>query len=67
MALHYYLTVFPMEAMVASQLEPEQFAAYMALGDTKAAAEQLIFMEIEGGFGTFFDWSFAEKKMHSSL
>jgi hypothetical protein len=51
-----------MEAMIASQLEPEQFGSYMALGDTKAAAEQLMFMEINGGFGTFFDWDFADKK-----
>ena len=62
MALHYYMTVFPMEALVASQLEPEHFASYMALGDKKAAAEQLIFVEVEGGFGNFFDWDFAEKK-----
>lgn len=62
MAVHYYLTVFPMEAMVASQLEPEQFGAYMALGDTKAAAEQLMFIEVDGGFGDFFDWDYAEKK-----
>ncbi len=62
MALHYYMTVFPMEALVASQLEPEHFASYMALGDKKAAAEQLMFVEIEGGFGKYFDWEFAERK-----
>ena len=62
MAVHYYLTVFPMEAMVASQLDPEHFASYMALGDRKAAAEQLMFIEVTGGFGDYFDWEFAEKK-----
>ncbi len=62
MAIHYYMTVFPMEALIASQLEPEQFASYMALGDKKAAAEQLMFVEVDGGFGNFFDWTFAEKK-----
>ena len=62
MAVHYYLTVFPMEALVASQLEPEHFGAYMALGDNKAAAEQLMFIEVSGGFGDYFDWSYADKK-----
>ena len=62
MAVHYYMTVFPMEALIASQLEPEHFASYMALGDTKAAAEQLMFIEVEGGFGDYFDWSYAAEK-----
>ena len=62
MAVHYYMTVFPMEALVASQLEPEHFASYMALGDKKAAAEQLMFIEVEGGFGKFFDWDYAKEK-----
>jgi len=62
MTIHYYLTVFPMEALIASQLEPGEFAAYMSLGDSKAAAEQLMFIEVNGGFGSHFDWSFAQKK-----
>lgn len=62
MAVHYYMTVFPMEALIASELEPEHFASYMALGDRKAAAEQLMFIEVDGGFGSFFDWNYAEKK-----
>lgn len=62
MAVHYYMTVFPTEALIASQLKPEQFAAYMALGDRKAAADQLMFIEVEGGFGSAFDWEYARKK-----
>ncbi len=62
MTVHYYMTVFPMEALIASQLEPEQFGSYMALGSKKAAAEQLMFIEVAGGFGSFFDWDFADRK-----
>ncbi len=62
MAKKFYLTVFPMEALVASEMEPEQFGAYMAHGDSKAAAEQLMFIEVTGGFGNYFDWSYAEEK-----
>ena len=62
MAVHYYMTVFPMEALIASQLEPVNFGSYMALGDKKATAEQLMFIEVNGGFGSYFDWDFASKK-----
>ncbi|MDA3850590.1 MAG: hypothetical protein PF447_04895 [Spirochaetaceae bacterium] len=62
MAIHYYFMAFPMEALVASELDPEHFATYMATGKTKSTAESLIFVEIEGGFGSDFDWDYAEKK-----
>ncbi len=62
MAIHYYFTVFPMEAMIASELEPEKFASYMALGQKKGSAEQLIFMEVTKEFGDYFDWEYARKK-----
>jgi hypothetical protein len=62
MNLNYYLSVFPVEALIASQLEPDQFGAYMATGSKKGSAEQLIFMNIEGNFGDEFDWVYAEEK-----
>ena len=62
MAIHYYLSVFPMEALVASQLDPPQFGAYMATGSKKGSNEQIIFIEIEGGFGSDFDWKDAEDR-----
>ena len=62
MAIHYYLSVFPMEALVASELSSASFGAYMATGAKKGSAEQIIFIELEGGFGDHFDWSYAEKK-----
>jgi len=66
--IYYYLTVFPMEALIASELDPKAFGSYMATGSRKGSAEQLIFIEVEGGFESPFDWVFAEKKCvaHSS-
>ena len=46
MSIYYYLTVFPMEALVASQLDPEAYGAYMAVGARKGSAERLMFFEV---------------------
>jgi hypothetical protein len=62
MSTHYYLSIFPQEALVASQLEPEQFGQYMATGSKNGSYEKIIFIEIEGGFGDYFDWKHAEAK-----
>ena len=62
MSLHYYLSIFPTEALIASQLGPNHFGAYMATGSKKGSAEQIIFLEIEGGFDGDFDWKYAEEK-----
>ncbi len=62
MACYYYLTVFPMEALIASELDPDRFGLYMATGPRKGTAEQIMFIEVEGGFGDFFDWDYAQTK-----
>jgi hypothetical protein len=62
MEVHYYLTVFPMEALIASGLEPRQFGAYMAAGPKKGSCEQIIFTEIGPGFGDHFDWEYAQRR-----
>jgi len=59
--IYYYVVFSPIEAFIASQLEPKQFGMYMARGSKKGSAEQLMFAEVEGGFGTYFDWDYAEK------
>ena len=51
-----------MEALIASQLEPMQFGAYMATGSKKGSKEQIIFIEVDGGFGDYFDWAGADEK-----
>ena len=60
--IRYYLSLFPAEALVASQLDPNQFGSYMAVGTNKSTSEQLIFAEVEGDFGSDFDWSYAKEK-----
>ncbi len=63
MDIHYYLTLYPMEAMIASQLEPEAFGAYMSLGNRKGSAERLIFFEInEDKIGNVFDLEYARRR-----
>ena len=59
--MHYYLMIFPTEALIASMLDSKDFGSYMATGAENTAAEQLIFAEITGEFGTDFDWDFAKK------
>lgn len=61
METHYYLSIFPLEALIASQLSPEQFGQYMATGRKNGSYEKLMFIEVEGGFGDFFDWKHAEQ------
>ncbi|MDD3695274.1 MAG: hypothetical protein PHG44_04825 [Lentisphaeria bacterium] len=60
MQRNYYLSVFPMEALIASQLEPAAFASYMAIGARKGSAEALIFIRLTGEAGPFA-WKEAEK------
>ncbi|MCG8452801.1 MAG: hypothetical protein MI717_06450 [Spirochaetales bacterium] len=63
MSIHYYLTLHPMEALVASQLEPEVFGAYMAVGTEKGASEQLMFCEVEeDAVAASFDVEYAQRR-----
>lgn len=62
MSVYYYLSVFPTEALIASQLNPTQFGAYMATGAKKGSAEQIIFIEVTGEFGDTFDWKYAKEQ-----
>ncbi len=62
MEVYYYLTVFPSEALIASQLNPQHFGSYMATGSRKGAAERLIFVEIDPGFGDYFEWNYAAER-----
>lgn len=46
MNIHYYLTIFPMEALIASHHDPTAFGAYMATGSRKGSTERLMFFEV---------------------
>ena len=67
MSLNYYLSVFPTEALIASELGPDQFGAYMATGSKKGSAEQIIFFDLEGDFDSVFDWDYAKEKMRGRI
>ncbi len=56
---HYYLTLFPTEALVASQHDPEHFGAYMATGGRDGSSEIVMFIEIDPSFPGF-DWEYAK-------
>jgi hypothetical protein len=58
----FYLTIFPMEALIASQLPPLQFGTYMATGTKNGSFEKLAFIEVESGFGKYFDWDHAKER-----
>jgi hypothetical protein len=62
MEVRYYLSLFPTEALIASNLNPEQFGAYMATGAKNGSYERIIFIEVEGGHGSYFDWEDAKKR-----
>lgn len=62
MATQFYLTIFPMEALIASQLPPLEFGTYMATGTKNGSFEKLMFVEVESGFGDYFDWQHAAER-----
>lgn len=63
MKIHYFLSLFPTEALIASHLNAEEFAAYMALGPRNLAGERVIFIELrKGDFGGAFDWKAARAR-----
>lgn len=60
--MRFYLSLFPTQALIASQLEPHQFGTYMAIGKKNGSFEQIIFVEIDGFFGEYFDWGYARER-----
>jgi hypothetical protein len=49
-----------MEALIASQHEPEHFGTYMATGSRDGSSERLIFIEVDPSFEGF-DWAYAQE------
>lgn len=62
METQFYLTIFPMEALIASQLGPLDFGSYMATGTKNGSFEKVMFVEVEPGFGDAFDWDYAKER-----
>ncbi len=49
MPQHLYLSLMP-EALIASMLEPEDFASYYAVGNEGTAQGEAVFLEVDPGF-----------------
>lgn len=58
--IYYYLTLFPTEALIASQLAPESFGVYMSTGPHRGSAEPLTFVELTGDLSGVLDTAYAE-------
>lgn len=53
MNYHLYLTLIP-EALIASMLNPEEFASYYAVGESSKSNGQVLFIEIDPAFRNNF-------------
>jgi hypothetical protein len=63
MAIHLYMLCYRFEALVASQLEPEAFGRYMAIGTQKNTKGNLMFFEIDSNLRSdYFCLSDLEKR-----
>lgn len=64
MNIHYYLSVFPIEALIASELDPDAFSVYMATASHRGSSEPHCFVEIkdENKLSEEFDLEYARQK-----
>jgi len=59
---YLYLSLIP-ESLIASQLPPEEFGNYYAVGTRKRSRGQAVFFEVEPGFPTDgFSWEVMERR-----
>ncbi|MFW6252992.1 MAG: hypothetical protein ACOC4F_03580, partial [bacterium] len=60
MGTHFYVPIFPHEALIASQLDPADFGSYMSIGSGNGGSyERIIFIEIDADCSPYFDWDYA--------
>ncbi|MFP4644423.1 MAG: hypothetical protein ACLFM0_08715 [Spirochaetales bacterium] len=62
MATHFYVPIFPHEALIASELAPEDFGRYMAIGRGNGGSyERIVFLEVDADCSPYFDWDYARQ------
>jgi hypothetical protein len=66
MIVHYYLSVFPIEALIASALPPELFGAYMATGWGRGGWEPHSFIELREEPAAGFDLEYAQRRFEET-
>ena len=63
MTIHYYLSIFPLEALIASELDPEAFGVYMATASHRGSSEPHTFITVEPSeVAKTFDVAYAEQQ-----
>lgn len=55
MSTHLYLSLIP-ESLIASELPPEEFGSYYAVGTKKRSRGQAVFFEVEPFESDYFPW-----------
>ena len=50
MSNYFYLVAYPMEALIVSMLQPEEFGAYMSIGTQRMSRGKIIFLEVDPTF-----------------
>lgn len=50
MKVYFYLLAYPMEALLASMLPPEEFGAYMAIGTQQISRGKVVYLELTENF-----------------
>ncbi len=68
MNIHYYLSVFPIEALIASELDAGAFSAYMATASHRGSSEPHSFIEVKNmeSLSDSFDLKYAEDRCVAS-
>lgn len=61
MERYLYLSLIP-ESLIASQLPPEEFGSYYAVGTRKRTRGQAIFFEVEPFESDYFNWEEMERR-----
>lgn len=50
MKVYFYLLAYPMEALLASMLPPEEFGSYMAIGTQQMSRGKVVYLELAENF-----------------
>ncbi len=50
MKVYFYLLAYPMEALLASMLPPEEFGSYMAIGSQQMSRGKVVYLELADDF-----------------
>ena len=65
MSFYLYCMAYPIEALVASMLPPEEFGSYMAIGRNKTSRGKVVFLEVDKDLKSeHFDLDRGQRECH---